>query len=142
MDARPRNLRAMLSEAKDLSELMVDLAYAALYFGDPDMAEEVSELEEQMNELVHDMRTVSILAARNPREAEAMASVLQVVTAIERIAKVGVDRALGPCMQRAGPRRHEELPVDDLADEVLGQRLDVGVGRRLLRRRHEARIAR
>ena len=35
MDARPRNLRAMLSESKDLSELMVDLAYAALYFGDP-----------------------------------------------------------------------------------------------------------
>src|SRR5438094_979631 len=27
----------MLSEAKDTSELMVDLAYAALYFGDPDM---------------------------------------------------------------------------------------------------------
>ena len=47
MDDRPRNLRAMLSEAKDTSELMVDLAYAALYFGDPDMAEEVGELEEQ-----------------------------------------------------------------------------------------------
>ena len=59
MDDKPRNLRSMLSEAKDSSELMVDLAYAALYFGDPDMAEEVSELEEQMNELVHDMRTVS-----------------------------------------------------------------------------------
>jgi uncharacterized protein with PhoU and TrkA domain len=83
----------MLSEAKDSSELMVDLAYAALYFGDPDMAEEVSELEEQMNELVHDMRTVSILAARNPREAEAMASVLQVVGAIERIGNGAVDIA-------------------------------------------------
>ena len=45
MDDRPRNLRTMLSEAKDTSELMVDLAYAALYFGDPDMAEEVQELE-------------------------------------------------------------------------------------------------
>jgi uncharacterized protein with PhoU and TrkA domain len=93
MDDKPRNLRSMLSEAKDSSELMVDLAYAALYFGDPDMAEEVSELEEQMNELVHDMRTVSILAARNPREAEAMASVLQVVSAIERIGNGAVDIA-------------------------------------------------
>ena len=44
----------MLAEAKDTSELMVDLAYAALYFGDPDMAEEVSELEEQMKSLVGD----------------------------------------------------------------------------------------
>jgi uncharacterized protein with PhoU and TrkA domain len=93
MDDKPRNLRTMLSEAKDTSELMVDLGYAALYFGDPDMAEEVHQLEEQMSELVHDMRTVSILAARNPREAEAMASVLQVVSAIERIGNDAVDIA-------------------------------------------------
>ena len=72
MDDRPRNLRAMLAEAKDTSELMVDLAYASVYFGDTDMAEEVDELEETMNELVHDMRAVCILAVRNPREAEAM----------------------------------------------------------------------
>jgi uncharacterized protein with PhoU and TrkA domain len=93
MDDRPRNLRTMLSEAKDTSELMVDLAYAALYFGDPDMAEEVQELEGQMSELVHHMREVAILAARNPREAEAMASVLQVISAIERIAGDAVDIA-------------------------------------------------
>ncbi|WP_334143730.1 potassium channel family protein [Rhabdothermincola sp.] len=93
MDERPRNLRTMLSEAKDTSELMVDLAYAALYFGDPDMAEEVQELEQQMSALVHDMREVAILAARNPREAEAMASVLQVISAIERIAGDAVDIA-------------------------------------------------
>ena len=36
----------MLSEAKDTSELMVDLAYAALFFGDAQMADEVHELEE------------------------------------------------------------------------------------------------
>src|SRR5262245_26981988 len=93
MDDRPRNLKTMLSEAKDTSELMVDLAYAALYFGDPDMAEEVSELEEKMSELVHDMRAVCILAARNPREADEMASVLQVIEAIERIAGDAVDIA-------------------------------------------------
>ena len=69
MDDRPRTLRAMLAEAKDTSELMVDLAYAAVYFGDPDMAEEVDELEEQMSELVHDMRAVCVLAARSPRDA-------------------------------------------------------------------------
>jgi uncharacterized protein with PhoU and TrkA domain len=93
MDDRPRNLKTMLSEAKDTSELMVDLAYAALYFGDPDMAEEVSELEERMAELIHDMRAVCILAARNPREADEMASVLQVIGAIERIAGDAVDIA-------------------------------------------------
>ncbi len=93
MDDRPRNLRAMLAEAKDLSELMVDVAYAALYFGDPDMAEEVTELEDHMLELVHDMRTVCVLGARRPKEAEGMASVLQVISAIARIADDAVDIA-------------------------------------------------
>ncbi len=47
-----RNLREMLAEAKDTSELMVDLAYAALYFNDPDMADEVDRLEQQISDLV------------------------------------------------------------------------------------------
>lgn len=91
MDDKPRNLRAMLSEAKDTSELMVDLAYAALYFGDPDMAEEVDELERRLAELIHEMRAVCVLAARSPRDADAMASVLQVIGAIERIGTAAVD---------------------------------------------------
>ncbi|MEQ8718396.1 MAG: PhoU domain-containing protein [Acidimicrobiales bacterium] len=93
MDDRPRNLRTMLSEAKDRSELMVDLAYAALFFGDPDMAEEVGELEEDMNELVHDMRAICVMAVRHPRDADGMSSVLQVVSAVERIANDAVDIA-------------------------------------------------
>jgi uncharacterized protein with PhoU and TrkA domain len=91
MDDRPRNLKTMLSEAKDTSELMVDLAYAALYFGDPDMAEEVDELEQRLSDLVHEMRAVCVLAARSPRDADAMASVLQVVGAIERMGNAAVD---------------------------------------------------
>lgn len=91
MDDRPNNLRSMLAEAKNLSELMVDLAYASVYFGNAEMAAEVGELEQQMNELVHDMRRVCVLAVRRPREAEGMSSVLQVVSAIERIANDAVD---------------------------------------------------
>ncbi|MGI9601933.1 MAG: potassium channel family protein [Acidimicrobiales bacterium] len=93
MNDRPRNLRVMLAEAKDTSELMVDLAYAAVYFGDPEMAEEVDDLEEEMTRLVKDMRSVCVLAARSPKEADSMSSVLQVVSAIERIANAAVDVA-------------------------------------------------
>lgn len=93
MEDKPRNLRHMLAEAKDLSELMVDLAYAALYFGDPDMGEEVSKLEAEMSDLVQEMRTICIMAVRDPREAEEMAAVLQVVSAIERIANDAEDIA-------------------------------------------------
>ena len=93
MDDRPRNLRSMLAEAKDLSELMVDLAYASVYFGEHEMAAEVSDLEERMSDLVHDMRAVCVKAARRPRDAEGMSSVLQVVSAIERVANAAVDIA-------------------------------------------------
>jgi len=91
MDERPRNLKTMLSEAKDTSELMIDLGYAAVYFGDVAMAEEVEELETRLSELVHEMRAVCVLAARSPRDADAMASVLQVVGAIERLGNAAVD---------------------------------------------------
>lgn len=93
MEDKPRNLRQMLAQAKDMSELMVDIAYAALYFGDPQMGEEVSKLEQEMSELVQEMRKVCIMAVRDPREAEAMAAVLQVVSAIERIANDAEDIA-------------------------------------------------
>ena len=92
-DKPPRNLKAMLSEAKDTSELMVDLGYAALFFGDAHMAEEVVELEERLNGLVHEMREVCVLAARSPREAEQMSSVLLVVSAIERMGNAATDVA-------------------------------------------------
>jgi len=81
----------MLADAKDTSELMVDLAYAAVYFNDPGMCEEVVQLEERLNDLVQDMRAVSILAVRRPKEAESMAVVLQVISAIEGIGNTAID---------------------------------------------------
>ncbi len=131
MDDRPRNLRAMLAEVKDLSELMVDLAYAALYFGDPDMAEEVDALEERMDQLVHDMRSVCVMAARHPREADAMASVLQVISAIERIANAAVDIARIVTHRLGIPR---ELVADLSQAEEVSHRVRVREGSHLARR--------
>lgn len=131
MDDRPRNLRAMLAEAKDLSELMVDLAYAALYFGDPDMATEVDELEVGMTELVQDMRAVCILAVRHPREAVGMSSVLQVISAIERIANDAVDIARIVSRRLGIPA---ELVADMSSAEEVSHRLVVREGSHMSRR--------
>src|SRR2546423_315345 len=91
MDERPRNLKAMLSEAKDTSELMVDLGYAALFFADERMADEVQDLEERLTDLIHEMREVCVLAGRSKRDAEQIASVVHVVAAIERMGNAAVD---------------------------------------------------
>src|ERR671918_739926 len=45
MDEQPRNVKELLVEAKDASELMVDLAYAAVFFNDENLAEEVEVLD-------------------------------------------------------------------------------------------------
>src|SRR5919107_2413622 len=125
MDDRPRNLKTMLSEAKDTSELMVDLAYAALYFGDPDMAEEVGELEERLSELIHEMRSVSVVAARSPRDADAMASVLRVVGAIERFGYAALDIARIVTHRLGIPRA---LVADLSAAEEVAHRVRVRDG--------------
>ncbi|MGZ4757690.1 MAG: potassium channel family protein [Acidimicrobiales bacterium] len=121
----------MLSDAKNTSELMVDLAYASVYFGDPDMAEEVGELEEQFNELVHDMRAVCILAVRRPDEAEAMSSVLGVIGAIERIANDAVDIARIVTHQLGIPR---ELVADLSTAEEVSHRVLVREGSHMAHR--------
>ena len=89
----PRNLKDMLAEAKNTSELMVDLAYAALFYNSEDFSEEVFRLEERLNDLVYDMRSLAILAARSPADAEQMAGILQVVQDIEKIGNAAYDIA-------------------------------------------------
>jgi len=154
MDERPRNLKVMLSEAKDTSELMIDLGYAAVYFGDADMGEEVDELETRLSALVHEMRAVCVLGARSPRDADAMASVLQVVGAIERLGNVAVDishivtrrvgipRALIADLSRAEEISHRVRIRDDsaMAHRALADlELPVEVGMRVvaIRREHD-----
>src|SRR4029078_11586855 len=50
-------------------------------------------MEEQISLLIHDMRSVCVLAARRKQEGDEMASVLQVISAIEHIANDAVDIA-------------------------------------------------
>jgi uncharacterized protein with PhoU and TrkA domain len=83
----------MLAEAKNTSELMVDLAYAALFYNSEDFSEEVFRLEERLNDLVFDMRSLAILAARSPADSEQMAGILQVVQDIEKIGNAAYDIA-------------------------------------------------
>jgi uncharacterized protein with PhoU and TrkA domain len=131
MDDKPRNLKAMLAEAKDTSELMVDLSYAAIFFDDEAMAAAVVDLEEEMSDLVHDMRALALLAVRHPREVDGMSSVLQVVSAIERIANDAVDVARILTRRIGLPRQL----VADLAQAAeVSHRLTVRSGSHLANR--------
>jgi uncharacterized protein with PhoU and TrkA domain len=89
----PRTVKEFLAEIKDTSELMVDLAYAAIFFSDADLAKEVRRLEDRMVEHLRGLRRMSILAARSPEDAEHMAGVLEISAAVEKIADAAEDIA-------------------------------------------------
>jgi uncharacterized protein with PhoU and TrkA domain len=93
MDDQPKSVKDLLVEAKDASELMVDLAYAAVFFNEDKLASEVERLEERMTGHLRRLREVAMLAARSPEDAEGMAGVLWIASAIEKIGDAASDIA-------------------------------------------------
>ncbi|MFP5297866.1 MAG: potassium channel family protein [Actinomycetota bacterium] len=89
----PSTVKGLLAEIKDVSELMVDLAYAAVFFSDEKLAKEVRRLEERMFEHLRQLRKLAILAARSPEDAEHMAGVLEIAGAVEKIGDAAEDIA-------------------------------------------------
>ncbi|MDP8959340.1 MAG: potassium channel protein [Actinomycetota bacterium] len=124
-DERPRTLKAMLARAKDTSELMLDLAYAGLFYADRDLSSEVLEFEEELNHLAHEMREVCLLASRSPSDAAGLASLLQVIGSIEVIGNQAVDIAKIVLQSIGIPR---ELRADLAQAEELTERLAIREG--------------
>src|SRR6266508_3908513 len=119
MDDQPKSVKDLLIEAKDASELMVDLAYAAVFFNEENMAEEVEKLEERMDASLRRLREVAMLAARSPEDAEAMAGVLHIAAAIEKIGDAASDIARVVQVKLGIP---DELRPDlRHADEITGR---------------------
>ena len=117
MDDRPPDtVKALLVELKDASELMVDLAYAAVFFNEEKLAEEVMRLDERSAGHLRRLRMMAMLAARSPEDAEGMAGVLWIADAIQRIGAAASDVArviaarLGiPDVLRADLRHADEM---------------------------------
>ncbi len=91
VEYEPKTVREILTEMKDTSELIVDLAYAALLFNSREIADEVRLLEVQMDELKYQLQMTVMLAARDPEDAEKLAAVLQVANATEHISNAAGD---------------------------------------------------
>jgi uncharacterized protein with PhoU and TrkA domain len=87
----PRTVRDLLTEMKDTSEVIVDLAYAALVFDSHDMADEVQHLESHMDALLYNIRIKAMLSARTKRDAEQLAGLLQVASSAEAISNAAGD---------------------------------------------------
>jgi uncharacterized protein with PhoU and TrkA domain len=90
---KPRSAREILIEMKNISDLMVELAYASLLFESSEIAERVHELERRMDDLMYHIRIMATVAARNVNEARKITGILQVAGAAEAISNATGDIA-------------------------------------------------
>jgi uncharacterized protein with PhoU and TrkA domain len=129
----PNTVKGLLAEIKDSSELMVDLAYAAVFYNDEDLAKEVEELEERMFGHLHALRKLSILAARSPEDAEHMAGVLEIAAAVENIADAADDiaRVVSTGLGIVDDLRQDLRHADEVVSRIKVRDEAPGVGQSL-----------
>jgi uncharacterized protein with PhoU and TrkA domain len=120
MDEQPRNVKDLLVELKDASELMVDLAYAAVFFNEEKLAQEVERLEQRMSDHLHRLRITAMLAARSPEDAEGMAAVLWIAHAIERVGDAASDiaRVVAARLGIPDALRHDLRHADEMTARI------------------------
>ena len=87
------SIKDILIEMKNLSELMVDLAYSAVLFNSKDAANEVIKLENKVNSLNYEIKKQSMVAARSIEDAEKLTALLEIAEAAESIANAAKDLA-------------------------------------------------
>jgi uncharacterized protein with PhoU and TrkA domain len=133
MDEQPKNVKDLLVEAKDASELMVDLAYAALFYNDEKLAREVERLEERMAGGLRSLRMIAMLAARSPEDAEGMAGVLWIADAIEKIGDAASDigRIVEAHLGIPDPLRRDLRHADEITARVRMRPESPAIGRTL-----------
>lgn len=91
---KPIPVRDLLTEMKNLSELMIDLAYSAALFNDKELAEDVLALEGRIDTLDYLLEIEMMIAARgDPTDAQALVGVSTVASATDKISDAAADIA-------------------------------------------------
>ncbi len=94
IEYKPIPVRDLLMEMKNLSELMIDLAYSAALYNDKELAEDVLTLESHIDNLSYLLDMEIMVAARgDPRDAEALIGVSTVAAATDKISDAAADIA-------------------------------------------------
>ncbi|MDH5375227.1 MAG: potassium channel protein [Candidatus Bathyarchaeota archaeon] len=91
IEYKPIPVRELLAEMKNLSELMIDLAYSAALFNDKELAEDVLELENRVDTLAYLLEMEIMIAARDVDDAEALTGVSKVASAADKISDAAAD---------------------------------------------------
>jgi uncharacterized protein with PhoU and TrkA domain len=93
IEYKPIPVSELLLELKNLSELMIDLAYSAALFNDKELAEDVLELEARIDTLTYLLDMEIMIAARDAKDAETLIGVSTVAAAADKISDAAADIA-------------------------------------------------
>jgi len=154
IEYRPISVREALTEMKDVSEIMIDLAYSAALFNSHELAEEVMELEKRVDYLDYIIDMNIMLAARDAEDAEHLTAVTTVATATNKISDAAADIAaivlkdigIHPIVRKAFEQVEERLaraivkPDSILVNKKLGKlelAAKIGVDVIAIRRKRE-----
>jgi uncharacterized protein with PhoU and TrkA domain len=93
IEYKPIPVSDLLVEMKNLSELMIDLAYSAALFNDKELAEDVIELESSIDTLAYLLDMEIMIATRDAKDAETLIGVSTVASAADKISDAAADIA-------------------------------------------------
>ena len=154
IEYRPISVREALTEMKDVSEIMIDLAYSAALFNSSELAEEVMELEKRVDYLDYIIEMNTMLAARDAEDAQHLTAVTTVAAATNKISDAAADIAdivlqdigIHPIVRKAFEQVEERLaraivkPDSILVNKKLGDlelAANIGVDIIAIRRNRE-----
>lgn len=134
IEYRPISVREALTEMKDVSEIMIDLAYSSALFNSHELAEEVMELEKRMDYLDYIINMNIMLAARDAEDAQHLTAVTTVAAATNKLSDAAADIAtivlknigIHPIVRKAFEQVEEHLaraivkPDSILVNQKLG----------------------
>jgi uncharacterized protein with PhoU and TrkA domain len=134
IEYKPISVREALTEMKDISEIMIDLAYSAALFNSHELAEEVLELEKRVDYLAYMIDMNTMLAARDAEDAQHLTAVTTVAAATNKISDAAADIAtivlkeigIHPIVRKAFEKVEERLarvvvePNSILVNKKLG----------------------
>jgi uncharacterized protein with PhoU and TrkA domain len=134
IEFKPISVRNALTEMKNLSEVMIDLAYSAALFHNRELAEEVLELEKRVDYFAYLLNMNVLLAARDAEDAESFSGIITVASATNEISDAAADIAslvlqeigIHPIVRQAFSQMEERLKRAEVTDTSILTKCKLG----------------
>ena len=121
MSNHQKRIEAMIVELKDTSEMMIDLAYLALLYGNVEVAKQVLELEEEMDDL-HTTFELAVLELKGRRPSKGILGLIRLGLAAENFSDAATLIAEA-VVKGVKPHPVFKMALEEAEETVLATRL-------------------